>query len=64
MHAFVVLLHVDLFRFQHTGFDSLFTEEFDQCLIFRQCFVAAEQSEKSFFHLFLIIRVDKSLSLR
>ena len=61
MHALVVLFHIDLFRLQHTGFDTLFTEEFNQRLVFRQCLVAAEQRKESFFHLFLIVRVDKFL---
>ena len=54
MHAFIVLLHVDFLGLQHTSLDALFTQELDQCLIFRQSFMAAEQGKKTFFLFFLI----------
>ena len=54
VHAFIVLLHVDFLGLQHTSLDALFTQELDQCLVFRQSFMAAEQGKKTFFLFFLI----------
>ena len=61
VHTLVVLLHVDFFRLEHTGFDTLLTEELNQSLVLRQTLVAAIQRKESFFHLFLVIRCDKFL---
>ena len=55
MHAFVVLLHVDFLGFEHTGFDTLLTEELNQCLVLRQALVAAVQGKESFFLFFLVV---------
>ena len=41
VHTLVVLLLVDFFRLQHTGFNALFTQELNQCFVLRQTFVAA-----------------------
>ncbi|CCY50332.1 uncharacterized protein BN523_00125 [Bacteroides sp. CAG:189] len=61
MHTLVVLFHVYFFCFQHPCLDTLFTEVFNQCLVFRECLVTAEKSQESFFHLFLVIRSNQSL---
>ena len=60
MHTLVVLLHVDLFGLQHTGFDTLFTEELDQCLVLRQTLVATIKSKESFFHFLLVVGGDQA----
>ena len=59
VHTLVVLLHVDFFGLQHTGFNALFTQELNQCFVLRQTFVAAVQGEESFFHFFLIVGCDQ-----
>ena len=38
-HALVVVLHIDLFRLEHAGLDSLFGEELDKRIVLRQCLV-------------------------
>ena len=64
VHTLVVLLHVDFFRLQHTGFNALFTQELNQCFVLRQTFVAAVQGEESFFHFFLIVGCDQFFCFR
>ena len=60
VHTLVVLLHVDFFGLQHAGFDTLFTEELDQCLILRKTLVATIKGKESFFHFLLVVGGNQS----
>ena len=64
MHTLVVLLHIDFLCLEHTGLDALLTQELNQRFIFRQCLMAAIQSEESLFHIFLVTGCDQLLGLR
>ncbi|CDB09544.1 uncharacterized protein BN744_00881 [Bacteroides sp. CAG:633] len=63
VHTFVVLLHVDLFCLEHSGLDTLFAKELDQCFVLGQTLVAAVQSKEAFFLIFLIIGSNQTLGL-
>ena len=48
-HSFVVILHIDFFRLEHTSFYARFGEELNERFVFRQSLVAAIEREETFF---------------
>ena len=63
-HPAVVILHVYLFGLEHTCFDAWFREIFNQCLVFWQCLVGAEQLQETFFLFFLVVRAYQLFGFR
>ena len=60
-HTTVVVLHIDFLRLEHTRLDTGLWEELNQWIVLRQCLVATEELEETFFFLLLIARTNHLL---
>ena len=62
-HALVIVLHVNLFRTEHTRLHSRFREELDEGFVLGKRLVRTEKLEETLLTLFLIIRIHEFLRL-